>query len=108
MKKFMRTWLIVLVGGFILFGVFRYTINPQITASSFCKRSSTCLHGLILNDSSAAKLRYSADGRYLFGAGGGRVIWWVLLMLLFVAVGVDVADAAVFGGGGGGFADFCW
>ena len=76
MKKFMRTWLIVLVGGFILFGVFRYTINPQITANSFCKRSSTCLHGLILNDSSAAKLRYSADGRYLFGAGGGRIKAW--------------------------------
>lgn len=76
MKKFFAFPILFLIAGFVSFGVLRYTVNPKISASSFCKKSPTCVCGLILNDSGAFRLRYTADGRYLFGAGGDKINAW--------------------------------
>ncbi|MCA9840357.1 MAG: hypothetical protein KC422_25835 [Trueperaceae bacterium] len=65
----------VLIAGFILFGFFRYTINPKITASSLCLRTDNCIKGLHISDSGASWLAFSQDGRLLFGEGSGARRW---------------------------------
>ncbi len=64
--------------GLALFALFRYNLNPKLSAITLCKAKEDCIKGLTLSDDGANFLTYSADGKFLFGIGvDGARAWSV-------------------------------
>lgn len=73
--KYIAYGIFFLIAGFALFGIFRYDINPRMTASSLCLRTDNCVKGLHISDRGAHWLGFSQDGKMLFGEGSGARLW---------------------------------
>lgn len=61
-----------IVGGLILFALFRYVLNPVITASVTAATTEGCIYGVSVGDSPVLRVRFSPDGKVLAVVGQKR------------------------------------